>query len=239
MGKYKITLISDTHTKHTQLKGFLEGGDILIHAGDFMGSGYDDKEADSFIKWFDEIDNYETKIFISGNHDRIMENAPDKMKEMISTYKTINYLEDEDLVLYYDGPNGYYVEENVHIYGSPWQPEFFNWAFNLPRGEKLKEKWDLIPRNTDILITHSPPFGKLDYVPYSRENVGCEELIKRVEEIKPKIHVFGHIHEGYGYVFDGNTHYFNASVLNGRYELTNKPFTFIWDSISNKINFEI
>ena len=237
MGKYKITLISDTHSKHESITEFLEGGDILIHAGDFMNSGYYSTEATMFLKWFDEIDNYETKIFIAGNHDRWIEDEPEEVKEVLSEYKTIDYLQDEDLVLYNDGPNGDFPEENVRIYGSPWQPEFFNWAFNLPRGEKLKEKWDMIPTNTDILITHGPPYGKLDYVPYDKINVGCEDLLKRVKEIKPKINVFGHIHEGYGYVFDGHTHYFNASVLNGRYKFTNKPLTFIWDNITNEIEF--
>ena len=95
----------------------------------------------------------------------------------------------------------------------------------------------MIPVDTDILITHGPPFGKLDYARYQNVNVGCEELMKRVEEIKPKINVFGHIHEGYGYVFDGNTHYINASVLNERYEYRNKPVNVIWDSETNEMEF--
>lgn len=235
MGKYKITLISDTHNQHESVTEFLEGGDILIHAGDFMTSGYDTVQATKFFKWFDNIDNYENKIFIAGNHDRWMES--EDVKTELTNYKTINYLQDEGLVLYYDGPNGDLMRDNVRIYGSPWQPEFFNWAFNKPRGEKIKEKWDMIPKNTDILITHGPPYGKLDFVLYDRVNVGCKDLLNRVEEIKPKINVFGHIHEGYGYVFDGYTHFFNASVLNEKYYFTNKPLTFIWDNITNEIEF--
>jgi Icc-related predicted phosphoesterase len=99
------------------------------------------------------------------------------------------------------------------------------------------EKWNLIPKDVDILVTHGPAFGKLDYVPYSNMNVGCEELIKRVNEIKPKINVFGHIHEGYGYVFDGNTHFINAAVLNGRYEFRNKPINVLWDKNTNHLQF--
>jgi hypothetical protein len=128
-------------------------------------------------------------------------------------------------------------EKMIKIWGSPWQPEFHNWAFNLPRGEKIKEKWDMIPVDTDILITHGPPMGKLDYVRYDNVNVGCEELLLKVQEIKPKIHVFGHIHEGYGYVFDGTTHYINAAVLNGRYEFRNRPLTIDWDPETNEIEF--
>jgi hypothetical protein len=153
------------------------------------------------------------------------------MRGVLTGYKTIDYLEDEYMGIV-DGD-----EPEIKIWGSPWQPEFYNWAFNLPRGEALKEKWDMIPVDTDILITHGPPFGKLDYVDYSKINVGCEELLKRVEEIKPKIHVCGHIHGGYGYVFDGNTHFINASILNDRYEFRNKPIIVDWDSETNEIEF--
>ena len=227
----KITFISDTHTKHDKVNGFLPGGDILIHAGDLTGRGYLN-EIDDFLKWFDKIDNYDTKIFIAGNHDFGFEDNPNQIKSLLTGYKTVDYLQDDLLLV---GKGDY--EDMVKVWGTPWQPEFHNWAFNLPRGEKLKEKWDMIPTNTDILITHGPPHGKLDYVPYSNMNVGCEELIKRVNEIKPKINVFGHIHEGYGYVFDGNTHFINAAVLNGRYEFQNKPINVLWDKYTNHLQF--
>jgi predicted phosphodiesterase len=125
----------------------------------------------------------------------------------------------------------------VKIWGTPWQPEFYNWAFNLPRGEKIKEKWDMIPQNTDILLVHGPPYGKLDYVPRNNENVGCVDMMDKIKEIKPKIVVFGHIHEGFGYVFDGDTHYINAAVLDGNYIFRNKPVTFEWDPITNELEF--
>jgi Icc-related predicted phosphoesterase len=228
--KKRITFISDTHTKHEKLNGFLDGGDILIHSGDLTGRGYI-TEIENFMKWYDKINNYDTKIFIAGNHDFGFQDENEKLRGLLTGYKTIDYLEDEYMGIV-DGD-----EPEIKIWGTPWQPEFHNWAFNLPRGEKLKEKWDLIPVDTDILITHGPPFGKLDYVQYDNINVGCEELMKRVEEIKPKIHVFGHIHSGYGYVFDGNTHYINAAVLNERYEYRNKPITIDWDSETNEIEF--
>jgi 3',5'-cyclic AMP phosphodiesterase CpdA len=170
----KITFISDTHTKHDKVNGFLPGGDILIHAGDLTGRGYLN-EIDDFLKWFDKIDNYDTKIFIAGNHDFGFEDNPNQIKSLLTEYKTVDYLQDDLLLV---GKGDY--EDMVKVWGTPWQPEFHNWAFNLPRGEKLKEKWDMIPANTDILITHGPPFGKLDYIPYDGKNVGCEELIKRV-----------------------------------------------------------
>jgi len=228
--KKRITFISDTHTKHDKVNGFLTGGDILVHAGDLTGRGYI-TEIENFMKWYDNINNYDTKVFIAGNHDFGFENDNEKVKGLLTGYKTIEYLQDDLLMVGED------YDTMIKIWGTPWQPEFHNWAFNLPRGEKLKEKWDMIPVDTDILITHGPPFGKLDYVPYDSVNVGCEELMKRVEEIKPKIHVFGHIHEGYGYVFDGNTHYINAAVLNGRYEFRNKPITVDWDPKTNELEF--
>jgi Icc-related predicted phosphoesterase len=228
--KKRITFISDTHTKHDKLNGFLDGGDMLIHAGDLTGRGYI-TEIENFMKWYDKINNYDTKIFIAGNHDFGFQDDNQKLRGLLTGYKTIDYLEDELMMVGED------YENMIKIWGTPWQPEFHNWAFNLPRGEKLKEKWDMIPMNTDMLITHGPPLGKLDYVRYPNENVGCEELMKRVEEVKPKIHVFGHIHEGYGYVFDGNTHYINAAVLNGRYEFRNKPVTVDWDPETNELEF--
>jgi calcineurin-like phosphoesterase family protein len=236
---FKITLISDTHTQHRRCEGNLPGGDILIHAGDFMSSGYSPMEATVFFKWFDSIKGYDTKVLIAGNHDRWMQNQPEHALGILTGYKTIEYLQDDDLVLYFDGPNGDFPEDNVRIYGSPWQPEFYNWAFNLPRqGDEMKAKWDAIPSNTDILITHGPPFGHLDIPGGQSIQVGCEMLRYRVNEIRPKIHVFGHIHGGYGHYFDGHTHFFNASILNERYEYANLPWNIEWDHITNEIIFK-
>jgi Icc-related predicted phosphoesterase len=239
MGKHKVTLISDTHAKHTQITKDLPGGDLLIHAGDFMSSGYSSYEAEEFFKWYDNINNYETKILIAGNHDRLMENEPDWAKGILTGYKTIEYLEDEELALYFDGSNGDMPEENVRIYGSPWQPEFYDWAFNLPRnGEEMKMRWDAIPANTDILVTHGPAFGYLDIPGGQNSRVGCEMLRDRVDTIRPKIHVFGHIHGSWGHYYNGHTHFFNASVLNERYNYAHNPWTFEWDNITNEIEWQ-
>ena len=233
----KITLISDTHTKHNLLNGDLPGGDLLIHAGDFMNSGYNPMEAMEFFQWFDKINNYDFKVFIAGNHDRWMENKPDEAQGILTGYKTIDYLQDDWMVVGDSDPHDPNVK-TAKIYGSPWQPEFFNWAFNLPRnGEELKAKWDTIPTDTDILVTHGPPFGYQDIPGGHSIRVGCEMLRYRVDEIKPKIHVFGHIHGGYGHYYNGHTHFFNASILNERYNYTNLPFTFEWDPITNEITW--
>ena len=228
----RITFISDTHSKHKQITKDLPGGDILLHAGDMSTMGYN-REIEDFLKWFADINNYETKIFIAGNHDWGFQDNSEWCKEQINTYKgKLDYLQDDLLIV------GEEYETGVKIYGSPWQPEFFNWAFNLKRkGEELAEKWEQIPVNTDILITHGPAWGYVDKVIGGYENLGCELLSQRIKTIKPKIHLCGHIHSGYGHVFDGTTHYINASVLNERYIYTNKPLTADWDPITNELNF--
>ena len=240
----KVTLISDTHTKYNSIitsKSLrnsnqpldLPGGDLLIHAGDFMNSGYDKTEATEFFEWFDAIDNYDTKVLIAGNHDRLMENDPEWASGILTGYKTIEYLQDEGFALY-----DMDEDSSIRLYGSPWQPEFCDWAFNLPRnGEEMKSRWDAIPTDTDILVTHGPPFGYHDIPGGESIRVGCEMLRYRIDEIKPKIHVFGHIHGGYGYYFNGHTHFFNASVLNERYSYSNLPFTFDWDQATNEIKW--
>lgn len=234
-----ITLISDTHTKHRQLNGDLPGGDLLIHAGDIMNSGYTPNDITDFCKWFDGLEQYDHRVFIAGNHDRMFENLPEKAMEIVNSYKWIDYLQDDWLIVGDADPHDPNVN-TAKIYGSPWQPEFYNWAFNLPRaGTKLQEKWNQIPTDTDILITHGPAQGYVDASgpPYNEPNLGCELLIEKIKEIKPKIHVCGHIHGGYGYRFDGDTHFFNASILNEQYAYVNKPMTFDWNPETNEIQF--
>jgi Icc-related predicted phosphoesterase len=209
----KITLISDTHTLHKNITPDLIGGDILIHAGDIMNSGHRVQEVGEFCEWFDSIDNYKTKIFIAGNHDRMFQYSSELVMDIIDSYKSITYLQDSFVIV-----------DGLKIYGSPWQPEFFNWAFNLPRdGEELKAKWDLIPSDVDILITHGPAYGFVDQVKGKEEHLGCKLLSKRIEEVKPRIHVCGHIHSGNGITLTNDTSYFNASVLDERYYYAHKP----------------
>ena len=236
----RITVISDTHTRHGLIPlTDLPGGDILIHAGDIMNSGYNKNDIHDFCTWFSNIKGYHDKFFIAGNHDRLFELEPEVVKGYLKDYPMIDYLQDEQVTMYFDGPNGDFPEDNIRIYGSPWQPEFYSWAFNLPKnGIQLAGKWEAIPDNTDILITHGPAFGTLDTVvgrPW--DALGCELLAERIERLRPKIHVCGHIHSGYGYEFKDGTHFFNASVLDEAYEYTQKPMTFDWDKEKNTIEF--
>lgn len=219
-----ITLISDTHGKHQEITEDLKGGDLLIHCGDSMNSGRNEQELISFCEWFNNLDNYKCKIFIAGNHCRIFETNPKRALQIVENYKNIIYLQDD-----------FYIFEGVKIYGSPWQPEFCSWAFNLPRkGVELQKIWNKIPNDTDILITHCPPYNILDNV-RNGEPLGCELLRNKVNELQPKIHCWGHIHDSYGYVYNNDTHNFNASILNERYEYVNKPHTFEWFKDFNNI----
>lgn len=132
-----------------------------------------------------------------------------------SELKNCIYLEDKSVTIY-----------GIKIYGTPWQPEFCNWAFNLPRGKACLEKWDLIPDDTDILVTHSPPVGFGDLC-CSGVRAGDVELLNSVQKrIKPKYHIYGHIHEGYGIRSDGRTVFINASICNMNYMPSNKPVVF-------------
>lgn len=229
----RITTISDTHTRHGLIPTeHLPGGDLLLHSGDIMNSGYNPQDIHSFLNWF-STQPYTHKVFIAGNHDRMFQDDPNFIKDLIShSYQdSIIYLEDSEVVIDGDGPNGDYPEGNIRIYGLPHTPEFYNWAFNVPRNShKMQEIMNKIPENTDILVTHGPPYGILDTIsPRSYQALGCEILRDRVKQVRPKIHVFGHIHGGRGIEYVDGTLFINASVLNESYNYTNKPITLDFD----------
>jgi len=205
----KFVAISDTHCRHQSLR--LPKGDVLLHAGDISYKGKKSEVMD-FLEWFKKQD-FKHKIFIAGNHDFFFEKEkPQEIKKLIPD--NIIYLKDEFVMV-----------ESIKIWGSPFTPWFFNWAFNERRGALLARHWQKIPADTDILMTHGPVFGILDMV-VNEQHVGCKDLLEKVKELKPKVHVCGHIHEDYGTVKRFGTKFINASVLNEAYELTNKPITF-------------
>lgn len=203
----QIVAISDTHGKHRDLQPLPEG-DVLIHAGDVSRGGTKDQVTD-FLEWFAE-QKHTHKIFIAGNHDFFFEESEAKKISRIIP-KNIIYLNDSGVEI-----NG------LKFWGSPITPWFNNWAFNRNRGSEIKKHWDLIPNDTDVLITHGPPFGILDETVYGKRT-GCEELLLRVYQVKPQYHIFGHIHEDYGNFTKGETSFVNASVLDDWYEMKNKP----------------
>ena len=207
----KIVCLSDTHNCNQEI--IVPDGDILIHAGDATIRG-SIPEIEAFNDWFANLP-HKIKIFVAGNHDWLFETNNSYARKMLDD--SIIYLQDSFVNI-----------EGLKIYGSPWQPRFFDWAFNLMRGAELAEKWKLIPLDTDILITHGPPHGILDEVPrkYWIENTGCEELRKKVEEIRPKAHIFGHIHCGYGQTEQFGVKFINASNCDEEYNPTNAPIVF-------------
>ena len=109
----------------------------------------------------------------------------------------------------------------LKFYGSPWQPEFGrNWAFNLPRNSvELEQRWAAVPTPLDVLVTHGPPDGPLSWSHYVRASVGCELLARYVrEKIRPRVHIFGHVHGGYGVYRDtGPTEFHNVATCDEEY----------------------
>jgi len=206
-----IICISDTHNKHHSLQDhdLIPDGDILIHAGDATGRGTQDELVD-FIEWYGSMP-HEVKILIAGNHDWGFEKDPSVFEELCET-NGIVYLNDSG-----------YEHDGIKFWGSPIQPNFFNWAFNRDRGADILKHWNKIPRDTDVLITHGPPEYILDLAPMGG-HVGCADLLNAIQEIQPQLHIFGHIHEGRGTeekTWDsGNTTTFiNASSLDGKYRI--------------------
>jgi Icc-related predicted phosphoesterase len=214
--KKTITFISDTHTKHKYVTSELPGGDILIHCGDISSRGYM-TEIKNFLEWFDGVKGYEHKIFIAGNHDFGFQDNPKECAKLLQDYPTITYLEDTSVII-----------DGIKIYGSPWQPRFYDWAFNVDRGEAIAKKWEKIPQDTDILITHGPVFGILDKT-YTGQVVGCEELYKKVMEVKPKVHACGHIHYARHIKQVEDIVFVNACCLGEDYLYQNGPITVEYD----------
>jgi Icc-related predicted phosphoesterase len=113
--------------------------------------------------------------------------------------------------------------DGLHFYGSPVQKPFKNWAFNREE-DKLKQHWEAIPDNTDVLITHSPPYGIMDWSRHSKSAQGSPSLLHEVQHrIKPKIHCFGHMHECHGIEIIDYVTYINATVLNDQYVVAHEP----------------
>lgn len=199
----RIVCISDTHSRHGDV--VVPDGDLLLHAGDMSRRG---QEVDirSFDAWLGSLP-HRHKVVIAGNHDFNFERSP-ASRAWISN---ATYLQDTRVRI-----------EGLSIYGSPWQPRFYDWAFNLDRGPAIREMWDRIPVGTDVLITHGPPMGILDRTARG-ERVGCEELREAVRRIKPRVHVFGHIHEDHGVHVEDGTTFVNASTCNLDYRPVQAP----------------
>jgi predicted phosphodiesterase len=208
----KITCISDTHNQHNNIPSkYLAGGDCIIHSGDMTGRG-SRVEVETFLAWYNELP-YTHKILIAGNHDFFFEEAPEyEIEAVLAKYPNITYLNDSGVEI-----------EGLKIWGSPVQPWFYSWAFNR-KGTDICQHWDMIPLDTDILITHGPAKGYLDLTLHG-DVTGCPYLLEKISELTNlKLFVHGHIHEAYGRVdFPDGGVFLNASVLNARYIMSNLP----------------
>lgn len=227
-GSLRFVCISDTHGRHRELTSRLPAGDVLLHAGDFSMAGELDEVAD-FAAWLRSLP-FSRKIVIAGNHDLPFDKSYDghhskSTTDAAAVRKAFSALCDGDDVVYLEDEEC--TIEGIRIYGSPWQPEFGYWAFNLPRGSALSEKWKAVPTGVDVLIVHGPPLGRGDLLSDSLKRAGCADLLVEIQSrIRPSFFICGHVHEGAGVTFDGTTHFLNACTLNEDYECIHAPLVF-------------
>ncbi len=183
----RIVAIADTHLFTDELE--VPAGDVLVHAGDLCRGG-DLDELRQALRWL-AAHPHRHKVLVAGNHDWAFAREPAAARALLGQ---VRYLEDASIVL-----------DGVTFYGSPWQPAYNDWAFNLPRGAALAAKWQQIPPGVDVLITHGPPEGVGDRSGMDAR-AGCAELLRRVREVAPRVHLFGHIHQDGGlWQLDGTT----------------------------------
>lgn len=200
----RIVFTSDTHSMHDKVA--VPDGDVFVHAGDLTMMGRK-AEYESAAKWINALP-HKHKIVIAGNHD-------------FAIHEFISLL----------APGAYYLEnfgvyiDGVKFWGSPITPRFGSWAYGVERGKAIAEYWSEIPNDIDVLITHGPPMGILDQAVahLHSENLGCADLRQRVKEIRPRVHVFGHIHGGYGRRTIDGTQFCNVSAVNEAYRPVNAP----------------
>lgn len=235
-GHIRFVCLSDTHSRIENTSFYVPPGDVLIHAGDFTMIGLP-QAIEAFNTYLGKLP-HKVKVVIAGNHDLTFD------QEMVRTDRDhlAMFGVEEDFEEFMAKKNITAVKElltnciyledasvsihGIKIYGSPWQPTFGNWGFNLPRGQTILDKWNMIPADTDILVTHGPPIGHGDLC-FDGQRVGCVDLLTTIQQrVRPIYHIFGHIHEGYGVTSDGNTTYINASTCTLRYKSNNQAIVF-------------
>lgn len=207
----RVVAISDTHCALDDIGPMLPPGDVLVHAGDLTMRG-SLKEVAHQLHVLASLP-YTVKVLVAGNHDWLFERDPTTAQSLLRDVAAsgVVYLQDSS-----------HVVDGVHFYGSPWQPRFYDWAFNVDRGPAIRAYWDRIPDGVDVLVTHGPPLYYGDWVPRG-EHVGCADLLDTVARVRPRYHIFGHIHcdrgvrVGQGAV--SATTFVNAACLDDRYDV--------------------
>lgn len=213
-GMLRVVCISDTHAKHRNVRN-IPAGDVLLHCGDFTQRGTH-KEIADFNDWLGSLP-HRHKVVIAGNHDLCMDaveyeahwqkdfhhaeyNDPNASRGLLTNAV---YLENRSVVI-----------EGVKFYGSPMTPPIPGriMAFNVARGFAAQQHWGKVPADVDVLVTHGPPNGILDKT-FTGLHVGDEALLKDVvSRVRPRFHVFGHIHEAYGAARVGKTAFINCAT---------------------------
>jgi len=208
----KLVCISDTHGDHASVT--LPAGDVLVHAGDVTAQG---TELDwlRFLDWFGSRD-FAHRVFVAGNHDRFPEAHPERAARLA---------QEAGVTLL--GDSGCSID-GLRFWGSPITPRFLDWSFMRDPGAPIERHWAMIPLDTDVLVTHGPPFAILDEVDRpggTSEHVGCPSLARRIAAVRPSLHVFGHIHEAHGAAERDGTRHLNVSTMNSGYRIANAPVT--------------
>ena len=199
-----IVCISDTHNSQP----VLPSGDILIHAGDLTQSG-SLNELQSAVAWL-SVQPHPIKIVVAGNHDLLLDASLDKNNNSGQNTAAQREIVDWGDIIYLENAETTITCANgrcLRIYGSPFSARHGNWAFQYPRSQDV---WKgTVPDDIDILVTHGPPRGHLDLL-----TLGCPYLLDELWRVRPRLHVFGHVHEGAG------TEPLHFDALQGAYERT-------------------
>lgn len=186
----RIVAIGDTHGRHTELSP-IPPGDVLVHTGDFTSGTTQDpvavrREISRFNAWIGK-QSHRYKFFVAGNHDVDGGVTFSELSQLVTNaVQLLDSRESVDL----DGDG----QGELIFYGAPWQPQFEGFSTYVPEGD-IAAKWAKIPADTDVVITHSPPYGAHDFNE-SGQRVGCRALRARLDTVEPLVSAFGHIHAG-------------------------------------------
>ena len=201
-----IVMISDTHGMHREIE--VPPGDLLIHAGDITMDSRSAEKLIDFNDWLGELP-HRCRVVIPGNHDGFLE---DPSRRGLISNATLLVSEDIEFM-------------GLKIWGSPATP-LLGEAFGVVSENGRAELYSRIPDDTDILITHGPPYGILDQSPGSEHHQGCRQLLAAVQRVQPMMHVFGHIHGGYGTFSTHDTLFINAALPGQGFGMSNRPHVF-------------